>query len=254
MVLLYMDESGSTGTDYDNKQQPIFVLASICVEDTKWHELNNLFNTQKTSILPILKEHEIHTNELFNSSKKSIFNQYDWHDNFKTLEKLVDLIVNLDICAYYIAIDKKEFKKSINKTFNNAIKIDPYIYSFRFMYDNISYILHANKKRGIIFLDDILNIPEQLHNIYPVLFKNNNTMIEEALFLDSQHSNFIQIADVFAFYIDKYFSITRGYKKYSDFKNDHCLKMFNKLSEKINPLDSAILDEYFPLKNNTYFL
>lgn len=142
----------------------------------------------------------------------------------------------------------------MNRTFNNAVKIDPYIYSFRFMYDNVSYILHANKDMGIIFLDNILTIPEQLHSIYPALFKNNTTMIEEALFLNSRHSNFIQIADVFAFYIDKYFSITRCYKKYSDFKNNHCLNMFDKLSKKINPLDSTILDEYVPMQNNKYFL
>ena len=95
----------------------------------------------------------------------------------------------------------------MNRTFNNAVKIDPYIYSFRFMYDNVSYILHANKDMGIIFLDNILTIPEQLHSISPALFKNN-----------------------------------------------HCLNMFDKLSKKINPLDSTILDEYVPMQNNKYFL
>lgn len=251
---MYADESGSTGTDYNNKQQPIFVLAGVLVEDVKWHEINNYFNKKKIEILPILEQNEIHTNELFNSSTKSIFHQYDWHDNFQVLEKIVDLIVDLDILAYYVAINKKEFKKSIQKTFKNDIKIDPYVYSFRIMYDNVSYILHANKNRGIIFLDNILTIPEQLHNIYPSLFKKNTTMIEETMFLNSQHSNFIQIADVFAFYIDKYLSITRDYKKYSDFKNNHCLNMFNKLSEKINPLDSTLLEKYVPLQNNKYFL
>ena len=29
MYLLYADESGNTGTDLDNKQQPIFVLCSL---------------------------------------------------------------------------------------------------------------------------------------------------------------------------------------------------------------------------------
>ena len=35
MKLLYLDESGSTGTDLENKQQPFFVLAGVYVEDKK---------------------------------------------------------------------------------------------------------------------------------------------------------------------------------------------------------------------------
>lgn len=31
MNLIYVDESGNTGTDYDNKQQPIFVLESFII-------------------------------------------------------------------------------------------------------------------------------------------------------------------------------------------------------------------------------
>jgi len=35
MYILYADESGNTGTDYDNKEQPIFVLGGLIVEDEK---------------------------------------------------------------------------------------------------------------------------------------------------------------------------------------------------------------------------
>ena len=111
MYLIYADESGNSGMDYDNKEQPIFVLAGILVEDKKWHDINNYFNEKKIEILPILKDHEIHTNELFNSSKKSIFSQFKWKDNFSVLEKLVDLITELDIKIQFIAIDKKILKE-----------------------------------------------------------------------------------------------------------------------------------------------
>ena len=40
MYLTYLDESGNTGIDLDNKYQPIFVLSGICVEDKKWHNTN----------------------------------------------------------------------------------------------------------------------------------------------------------------------------------------------------------------------
>lgn len=248
MYILYADESGNTGTDYDNKEQPIFVLAGILVEDLKWHEINNFFNEEKIKILPILKNNEIHTNELFNSSKKSIFNQFEWKDNFKTLESLVDLILNLDISTQFISIDKKRFKKSVNTIFENTLKIDPYIYSFGLLYDSVSNILFKQNNKGIIFLDDILTIPSQLHNIYPILSKDNSTMIEEAMFIKSQNTNFIQIADIFAFYIEKHFSISNKYKKYNAVKEEHCINMYNKLSSKICFENSMFLTEYIPQK------
>lgn len=254
MKILYADESGNTGTDLDNKQQPIFVLAGVLVDENNWHSINNTFNEEKIKILPILQNYEIHTNELFNSSKKSVFNRYNWHENFQTLEKLVDLICKLDISINYIAIDKKFFKKSVNDTFNKTIKIDPYIYSFGLLYDFVSANLEKQQEKGIIFLDDILTIPKQLHSIYPILSKDNNTMIEEAMFISSKNTNFIQTADIFAFYIEKYFSINKGYKTFGTEKQTHCLAMYEKLSKKINPIGSEFLVKYIPSKSQEFYL
>ena len=254
MYLMYADESGNTGTDLDNKEQPIFVLAGILIDSSKWHEINNYFNKAKVQILPILENTEIHTSELFNSSKKSIFNQFDWHNNFLVLEKLVDLILGLDLTVHYIAIDKKPFKRGVNKVFNNTLKIDPYIYSFGKLYDNVSKILSTRNQKGLIFLDDILTIPSQLHNIYPTLSKDNLTMIEEAMFIKSQNTNFIQIADLFAFYIEKYYSIISGYKKYSEVKEKHCLHMYEKLSKKISLVGSEFIKTYITFKSKEYYL
>lgn len=245
MYMLYADESGNTGTDLDNNEQPIFVLSGILVNEENWHFINNYFNEEKVKIWELLTTNEIHTADIFSPRRKSVFRQKNWQDNFKILEQLIDLIIELDISALYIAIDKKNFKKSINSIFENTIKIDPYIYSFRLLYDNVSNVLCKKEGRGIIFLDDILTIPKQLHDIYPVISKNNNTMIEEAIFVKSNSTNFIQIADVFAFYIEKYFSITMGYKGYGEMKNKHCIDMYNKLSKKINSEGSEFLKNMF---------
>ena len=50
MYLMYADESGNTGTDYDNKEQPIFVLGSVSLEHTNWHKNNDYFNERKIEI------------------------------------------------------------------------------------------------------------------------------------------------------------------------------------------------------------
>ena len=53
MYILYADESGNTGTDYDNKSQPIFVLAGIRVKDSEWHTVNDYFESKKINIYPM---------------------------------------------------------------------------------------------------------------------------------------------------------------------------------------------------------
>lgn len=109
------------------------------------------------------------------------------------------------------------------------------------MYDKISNYLKNQEDKGLIFLDDILTIPEQLRNIYPILSEENNTIIENAMFLKSKDTNFIQIADIYSFYINKYLSIKRDYKKYSDIKQQHCIDMYKKLSTKTNFMNSEFL-------------
>jgi len=80
----------------------------------------------------------------------------------------------------------------------------------------ISKDLENKKEKGIIFLDEIINIPEYLNKIYPEISINNYSIIEKALFLKSRDTNCIQIADVFAFYVCQYINIKKGYKKYSN--------------------------------------
>lgn len=233
MQILYADESGNTGVDYENEQQPIFVLGGVIIEENKWHEINLKFNEEKEKILPILKYEEIHTNELFNSSKKSVFYQYEWTENLKTLEKLVDLVISLDLKFVYVSIDKMEMKKELKQNIDKSSRIDPYVISFCVLYTKmISYLKHNNEK-GIIFLDEIISIPEKLKNIYPVMEKNNESIIEQAVFLKSKDTNFIQMADIFSFYTNKYIQIIKRNKRYSEVKNIHCLKMFEKLNEKL---------------------
>lgn len=233
MYLMYVDESGSTGTDYDNKQQPIFCLAGICVEDCKWHEINNEFETKKTQIYPEFKNNEIHATELFNAPRSSIYNKYSWQENLNALEKIVDLIVNLDIIIYYTAIDKLDFKRHISSTFGNSIKIDPYLYAFGNIYYSFNeYLLELNSY-GIVFTDEIQSVSKGLEMLYPKLKEDNSHIIEKSLYLDSKKNNFIQIADICALYFNKYRCIQQEYHKYNDIKTEHCINMYQKLIQKV---------------------
>lgn len=247
MYLLYADESGSTGTDYFNQQQPIFSLTGICVEDCKWNEINNKFNDEKVKIYPEFKNYEIHASELFNAPKKSIYNKYSWKENLKALEKIIDLIISFDLTIYSSSIDKQKFKKYISNQFGNTIKIDPYLYSFGVIYYDFNDFLSEKDSYGIIFTDEIQSATEGLELLYPKLKQDNKNIIESSLFLDSKKNNFIQIADICALYFNKYLCITEGYHNYNDIKVKHCLEMYNKLLSKTSSFPQT--NETLPLNN-----
>lgn len=245
MELLYLDESGSTGLDLDNKQQPYFVLAGVSIKDDKWHKVNDYFEQEKIKIYPDFSDIEIHTNELFNSNQKSPFYKNSWKDNLKILENLGDLISTLDIKLSYALINKKVYKKH----FGNNIIVDPYLYSFAVIYENFNSYLQKQNSYGIIFCDELKNIEQSLEILYPRLKSDNKNIIEKTFYLNSKKNNFIQIADICSFYINKYFCIASNLSTMDKYKKYHCFRMYTKIIKILDDNSKNIsledIDNYF---------
>lgn len=72
---------------------------------------------------------------------------------------------------------------------------------------------------------------ESLNILYPELKKNNKNIIEKTFYLDSKENNFIQIADFCSFYINKYECIENSLSTMDEYKKEHCLKVFKKISK-----------------------
>ena len=247
MYILYADESGHTGTDYDNAAQPIFSLSGIAVDDSDWYDLNHIIENEKIQISSNLKNHEIHATEIFNPKKDSIFFKNTIEENLLIMEKLVDLIVQLKIPIFLSSIDKINYKYYLLNKLGPGIKIDPYIYSFILLSINYNKFLIEHNSSGMIFLDENKNMIDKLDDVYKKLLLNDfecdtNNIIENALFLQSHKSNFIQLSDICNFYINKYLSITRHNAIKNSLKKEHCLKMYKKLTPLfIDCRDSSLL-------------
>ena len=66
MHLIYLDESGNTGTNLKDSQQPIFVLAGLIVPETCWQQLETDLETAlwRTPGLIPFDEVEVHCGDL----------------------------------------------------------------------------------------------------------------------------------------------------------------------------------------------
>lgn len=245
MYLMYLDESGSTGLDLDNKNQPYFVLAGVSVKDAKWHEINDYFEQEKIKIYPDFKDIEIHTNELFNSNPKSPFYKNAWQDNLNVLEKLGDLISSLDIKLSYAIVNKKVYKKH----FGNNIVVDPYLYSFAVIYEKYNKYLQKHNDYGIIFCDELKKMEQSLEILYPRLKEDNKNIIEKTFYLNSKKNNFIQMADICSFYINKFNCIMAKSSTMDKYKTYHCFRMYTKIKNILSDSRESIslddIDNYF---------
>ena len=238
MYLLYADESGNTGVDYDNPQQKIFTLAGVTLPDKDWYVLNNEIQKRKSKISSDLINYEIHTNDIFQGSKNEEkgfdFRKNSIDKNLSILEQLVDMVVDFNMPIFSVVIHKPNFKKFITKTHGNSLKIDPYLYAFSFLSIDYNTYLIKKKENGMILLDENNNIVDSLDSLYSKLlsdkFENDTSnIIENALFLESKKNNFIQIADLCNFYINKYYTINWFHPLVNQKKNQHCILMYNKL-------------------------
>ena len=85
--------------------------------------------------------------------------------------------------------------------------------------------------------------------LYPRLKSDNKNIIEKVFYINSNKNNFIQIADICSFYTNKYHCIKRECSTMDNFKKEHCLKMYEKLSKifynEIQPSSLDKFDNYF---------
>lgn len=238
MFILYADEAGNTGLDYDAPQQPVFSLAGIVIEDLQWAEMNKKINALKAEVFGNT-DLEIHAAEIFNGKKdkkgKYDFRQYSAEENRGFLEKIVDFVVSLRLPIIYFPVRKSYLKKYCELHFGSGIKIDPYLVGFAHVSSFFDDFLKKRKSTGLIMLDEQNTMVHAVDTTMALLRGDKPTgqysaknIIERALFLNSEKNNFIQIADVCNFYINRYISMQHGTKPTPD-KAEHFTRMWDKL-------------------------
>ena len=248
MYILYADDAGNTGTDYDNKQQPIFTLTGVIVEAEKWNEINEHISREKRKFIPDFPDCEIHATDIYNGSKSKDkcfdFRQYGLQGNLNILEKFVNLIVEIQLPIITFAVRKSNLKRYCQSKYKMSIKIDPYLIAFSYVSVFFDYYLESKKSKGLIFLDEqrelITNIDRILEELKLISSSEKlqikiKNIIEKALFLDSARSNFIQIADICNFYINRYLSMKHGVNPHNPIKAEHITKMYYRIKPLILP-------------------
>lgn len=258
MYLMYADESGNTGIDLNNMNQPLFSLTGIALEDNDWYNINNIFEKTKVEICPDLASVEVHATDIFSSSKSTKkgydFRKYTLQEDLEILEKLVDFIVNYQFPIFNCTINKFNYNKVMSKKIGPLIKVDPYLLGFICVSNGYNDFLIKKQQNGMIFLDEVRDKVKDIDILYNKLFQwnfecNTNNIIEKVVYLESCKNNFVQLVDVCNFYINKYYSIKIFDNVSNPIKKQHCINMYNKLEPYIVnckiEIDDVFIKKFF---------
>ncbi len=147
MHFFYLDESGDTGANLQDAQQPIFVLAGLSIADKKW-------NNTKTRLDQITSNYfggnipagfEIHSNELLSPNSEGPFSGHAITDRLQLVRDLIGLINELGHYVHYFSIEKERLANitcQYDTVYDNN---HPYLLSFDYL---ISYMNWHVKKNG----------------------------------------------------------------------------------------------------------
>lgn len=212
MNLVYIDESGNTGLNLKDSQQPMFLLAAMIVPESKWFSLEGHF-------LDILKEYfryplpspfEIQAKDLKN--RRGVFEKLTFAQQLSFRDRMLQLLLDNKIAVVYRRIIKSKFAIFCEKHYGPGIKVNPYIMALPFVCMEVDHFLRQSGPDQLgmfIFdeqketLDDAERSLRTLRLDATSILKTSN-IIEKGFFIDSSKSFALQLVDLAAYYIRKY--------------------------------------------------
>jgi hypothetical protein len=208
MILAYLDESGDTGLNFTDEQQPIFVLGALLVPQTTWKPLEQGFLDCVGSAFggSIPDGFELHTMDLV--GRKKAFRAFSLEQIRSFRDSLFDLLQKHGLRVLYRKIDKRRYQKYCETHFGKGMRIEPYIMSLPFLCTGIDRVLESSGDLGILIFDhhhDLAGIERTLRTlrIGDEGALRTERQIEKGFFVDTAQSFPIQLVDLVLYYIRK---------------------------------------------------
>lgn len=222
MHFLYIDETGDTGQDLLNVQQPIFVMGGLSVSDEKWNPTQQKFvsiiNDYFNGAVPV--GFELHTHELLSPNGDGPFTGHNRNNRNQLAFDILNILVEHSHNVHAIAFSKPAIHAN---TCGIPLAFDPkcaYLLGFDYLITQFNDHVKRNlgsSARGLMILDKKLehhdNIETILHDrrFLTVATHRVKWVVEFSYPIDSTKNPMIQIADLVIFCIRKFLEAEHGY-------------------------------------------
>jgi hypothetical protein len=156
MHFFYLDETGDTGTDLENSEQPIFVLGGITVSDKSWRKTTDAVQTIIIDFFNgvVPDRFELHAHELV--THQGPFAAHSQEDCNVLALALLD-VLKKQHRPHFVAIDKRRLLENGDGEEHNIIDCKaPYLLAFNYLVSYLERFVReecGRSARGMIIID-----------------------------------------------------------------------------------------------------
>lgn len=223
MHFFYIDESGDTGRDLLNAEQPIMVLGGLSVSDEKWNntqiEFDRIINAYFNGQVP--QNFELHCTDLLSPQGNGHFAGQPMKQRTQLAKDLLNILNTQSHSVHYIGFDKPKVNNiacGARLTFNPS---RPYELGFDYLITYINAYIKGklgSTARGLIILDEKR---DQYDNIERILNDRRflttqahrvKRIVEFGYPVDSKKNPMIQLSDLVVFCVRKFLEVENGYR------------------------------------------
>jgi len=246
MHFYYLDESGDTGTNLVDQNQPIMVLGGVSLRDEGWNrtyqEYTNLIDSFFSGSIP--DGFELHANELLSPNGDGFLTDYSMDDRSGLAKDVIDLIESRSHGYHYIAFDKAAMlQNGCGANLSYDVR-NPYLVGFDYMMTYINW--HVKEKlgrtaRGLVITDEM----PQYHSTIDAISRTRRfegtaahrvKWITEINYpVDSRKNAMIQISDLAIFCTRRFLEIEHGHRpRWSQTAKDFYASRYNTLINRVS--------------------
>ena len=222
MHFFYLDESGDTGTNLGDPNQPIMVLGGISLRDEGWNKTYTAYmgivDSFFSGSIPV--GFELHANELLSPNGDGAFAGHPMQTRSQLAKDVVDLIDERKHGFHYIAFDKEVMQNTTCQIPMSYDTRNPYLLGFDYMITYINWhvkIKLGSTARGLVICDEMT----QYHNTIDIISRDRRfggTSVHRVKWIteinypvDSRKNAMIQISDLAIFCTRRLLEIEHGH-------------------------------------------
>ncbi len=203
MYLIYFDESGNSGTNLADPQQPVFVLGALIVPETAWQSVESDLEAALDKHMPPPRSpgFEVHAGDLRQGTGD--FKGVSVANRLALRDAWLGLAAKHGLRLIYRAITKSRYERWMKSAFGHNISVNPHLAAFPLVAQVANNYLRSLSKDalGIIISDDNREVVDDIERFLKLLRAAVGTLrldriIEKGFFIDSKKSLLIQLADL----------------------------------------------------------
>jgi hypothetical protein len=203
MQLIYLDESGNTGNNLADPQQPVFVLGALIVPERTWQPVEAELEHALETNVPSPRPHgfEMHGGDLRQGT--GCFKSISVKTRVGLRDDWLRIAASHGLRFIYRAITKNRYERWMKATFGSNISVNPHLAAFPLVAQVANNFLKADSPDtlGIFISDNNREVVSDIERFLKLLRATPGALrldriIEKGFFIDSHKSLLLQLADL----------------------------------------------------------